>query len=393
MALASADVSWDHQLTDGTGDVRNVLTNANATDMDGLDIVACSVSEQGPDLNVTMALAGSFDPAATYNVEVVCDGDEDSTFSFTCMEGTFSVGGPGLSDDGPEAYVSADGTLLSWVVGKASIPASERTEVTFAESFRLVGITPFSDTLPDGGGGGGNGGGDPGDPVHMLVRTEMVSVEHVRSTVQVVVAEDEARSLRAEFDTDGDRTVTREEYDQHVGFLALTLSSWNRTDLTLDGEAPEHRVMTVDFEGVVGRTDSSSPVSQVVTLDIVFPKATGSGEHTYTGDLAAGRDAGEMWHVTPDSSYTLVLPRGWTFDGTWSGDNVDYVDDDGRRFAMTGSEMRANWNTTIGQTTSLTITESGDVGSGDGDSPGFGVLVAGVAIIGAMAVAAAFRRG
>ncbi len=391
MSLATAEVSWTHQLTDGTDDVRNVLTNTNVTGMDGLDITSGSISEEGSDLNVTLTLAGAYDPDATYTMEVTCDGNDDRTYTFTYLDERFTINGPGLSGDQPEAYVSGDGTQLSWVVGKDQLSANERTEVSYVETFRLVGITPFSDTLPDGGGGGG-GGGATGDAVHMLVRTEIVSIDHVRSIVQVVVDDEDARSLRAEFDSDGDQTVTQVEYDQHMELFHLTLSSWNSTDLTLDGVASNKKVMTVAFEGMVGRTDSSSPVSQVVTLDIHFPEVAKKGTHTYSGDLAGGGNAGEMWHVTPDSLYTLVIPMGWTFDESGPHINLDYVDENGRKFTMTGNQMRAEWNATMGQMLSLSITEADDIGADGEESPGFGFLLAGIAIIGGMIVASAWKR-
>ena len=155
LATVSAEVSWQHQLTDGTDDVRNLITQENATDRSGLDILAGSIAEQGDDLNVTITLAGAYDSQAAYTLEVECDGDDGRIYSFTYLNDRFAIEGPDLSDGQPEAYISADGKALSWVVPKNDISASERTEVSYVETFRLDGLTPFSDTLPDGGGGGG----------------------------------------------------------------------------------------------------------------------------------------------------------------------------------------------------------------------------------------------
>ena len=393
LATVSAEVSWQHQLTDGTDDVRNLITQENATDRSGLDILAGSIAEQGDDLNVTITLAGAYDSQAAYTLEVECDGDDGRIYSFTYLNDRFAIEGPDLSDGQPEAYISADGKALSWVVPKNDISASERTEVSYVETFRLDGLTPFSDTLPDGGGGGGGGGGPTGDAETIQVLAEIIRVDHVRTTVRMAVDATEAASLRSEFDSDGDSMVSKAEYDQHIGLFYLTLATWNHTEATLDGTEADRTAMSVSLDGLLGDTASSSPVSQVITLDIYFPEPADSSDHSYSNDLVNPGIADDMWHVTAASSFTITLPKGWTFETTGWPEGLDaHLDPDGRSLSMSGTEMHDSWNATVGGLATISIVEGGDGGDGDGEAPGYGALVAGLAIIVGMAALSLRKR-
>jgi len=393
LATVSAEVSWQHQLTDGTDDVRNLIIQENVTDRPGLDILAGSIAEQGDDLNVTIALAGAYDTMATYTLEVTCDGDDGRIYAFMYLNDMFAIEGPDLSDGQPEAYISSDGKALSWVVPKDAISATDRTEVSYVETFRLEDLTPYSDTLPDGGGGNGGGGGPTGDAMTLQVLTEIVKVDHVRTTVQMAVDGTEASSLRSEFDSDGDSMVSKAEYDQHIGLFYLTLATWNHTDATLDGKEADRTVMSVSFDGLLGDISSSSPVSQVITLDIYFPKPADSPDHSYSNDLVNPAIDDEMWHVTASSSFAITLPKGWTFETSGWPQGLDaHLDPDGRSLSMSGTEMHENWNATMGGLTTISIVEDGDGGDSDGESPGYGALAAGMAIIVGMAALSLRKR-
>lgn len=393
LATVSAEVSWQHQLTDGADDVRNLLIQENVTDKGGLDILAGSIEEQGDDLNVTITLAGAYDALATYTLEVECDGDDGRIYAFTYLSDRFAIEGPGLSDSQPEAYISADGRLLSWVVPKDDITSSERTEVSYVEAFLLEGISPFSDTLPDGGGGSGGSGGQTGDAMTIQVLTEIIKVDHVRTTLRMAVDGTEAGSLRSEFDSDSDSMVSKAEYDQHIGLFYLTLATWNHTEMTLDGMEADRTVMSVSFDGLMGSTDSSSPVSQVITLDIYFPEPGDSADHSYSNDLVNRGISDDLWHVTPASTFTITLPKGWTFDTSGWPDGLDaHLEPDGRSLSMSGTEMKDNWNVTMGDLITIKVVEGGDGGDGDGESPGYGALAAGIAIIVGMAALSIRKR-
>ena len=392
LATVSAEVSWQHQLTDGTDDVRNLIIQENVTDKGGLDILAGSITEQGDDLNVTITLAGAYDTQATYTLEVECDGDAGKVYAFTYLNDRFAIEGPDLSDGHPEAYISADGKLLSWVVPKDDISASDRTEVSYLETFRLEDLTPFSDTLPDGGGGSGGGGGSTGDARTIQVLTDVIKVDHVRTTLRMAVDGTEAASLRSEFDSDSDSMVSKAEYDQHIGLFHLTLATWNHTDMTLDGKEADRTVMSVSFDGLLGAVGSSSPISQVITLDIYFPRPSDSSDHSYSADLVNPGNAGEMWHVTPASSFTITLPKGWTFATSGWPEGLDaHLDSDARSLSMSGTEMHDNWNATMGGLTTISIAKGSGGDDGDDESPGYGALAAGMAIIVGM-VALSIRK-
>jgi len=396
LATVSAEVNWQHQLTDGADDVRNLLIQENVTDKTGLDILSGSVTEQGDDLNVTITLGGAYNSQAAYTLEVKCDGDDGKIYTFTYLGERFAIEGPGLSDSQPEAYISVDGRLLSWVVPKDDITATDGTEVSYVEAFRLEGISPFSDTLPDGGGGsggGGGGGGPTGDAMTIHVLTEIIKVDHVRTTVSMAVGETEAASLRSECASDSDVMVSNTEYDQHIGLFHLTLATWNHTDATLDGEEADRTQMSVFFDGLLGDTGSSSPVSQVIALDIYFPKSADTSSRSYSNDLVNPGITSQMWHVTPASSFTLTIPKGWTFETSEWPEGLDaHLEPDGRSLSMSGTEMKDNWNATMGELATIKVVKGGDGADGDGESPGYGALAAGVAIIVGMAALSIRKR-
>ena len=395
MALASADVAWDHTLTDPADDVVSAIEpGTKLSDRGEVDILSASVSGQGDDVNVTLTLAGPMDDEASYEVSVTCDGDDSKVYTFTLSFGVFSVTGFDLVVDDPEAYISSDLAGISWVVGKAQISAGESVVVTHVQAMLVSGMTNYIDTAPDegNGGNGGNGGGGDGEPASVQASIVFVRVEHVRYTVEVAIEGDDAKDLRAEFDMDVDGTVTRTEYDQHIGFIHLTHSSWNSTDLRLDGKDPASRTMTFEFQGLVGSAASTSPVNQVMVLDVMFDEPGEETTHTYADFLSSVESTGEMWHVTTDSLFTVTAPDGWRFrTDDWPGGARTYLGGKGSTMTLSGFQMRADWNDTVGMMGSLVITERSD-GTGE-DTPGFGgVVTAGGAMAAAVLVIGARRR-
>jgi len=399
VAPAAAAVTWDHTLTDPEDDVISVLApTVPVTDRDEVDILSASIKEQDDDVNVTLRLAGARNSEANYQVTVTCDGDDAKDYTFTYSFGLFSITGFDLVEDDPTAYLSADRTLISWIVAKEKISATGRVEVTHAEAQLFAGITNYVDTAPDegNGGNGGNGGGGDDGPVNMQVHVELRKVTHVRQTVEVTLDGEESKDLRGEFDLDVDGTVTKAEYDQHIEFFLLNFASWNSTSLKLDGQGPASKAMTFEFTGVIGSSTSTVPVTQVVVLDIRFPDAEEAQSHTYAGDLAGGTDAGDMWDVTADSLWQMSAPPGWRFKtGDWPEDMKTYVGSDGTTVVMSGLQMQASWNATMGAVSSVVITEKAGTDDGDGEeSPGFGIAisVAGLMLAVLLAVNSKSRR-
>ncbi len=394
VAPASAQVAWEHTLTDPGDDVISVLEPTNKlSDWGEVDILSASVAEQGDDLNVTLTLADARDPDASYEVSITCDDDEAKDYTFTLSFGVFSISGFDLTEDNPEAYVSADLKLISWVIGKDRISASEKVEVTHAQAMVFSGITNYIDTAPDegNGGNGGNGGGGNDEPARVQVTIEFLKLEHVRYTIETTVEGDDAKDLRAEFDMDVDGTVTKAEYDQHIGFFQLVHSSWNSTDLKLDGEGPTSRSMSFEFQGLVGSASSTSPIAQVVVLDVRFSEPEEADTHTYADFLSSVDNTGEMWHVTTDSLFTMEAPSGWKYrTDDWPAGAKTYLGTKGTTVTLSGFQMQSDWNITMGVMTSVVLTEKTE--GGEEATPGLQTMT----VMGAMVAIAVFlvrRRG
>jgi hypothetical protein len=376
-APVSAEVTWEHTLADPADDVVSVLEpTVKRSDKGEVDIISASITEQGEDLNVTLTLAGARDSEANYEVSVTCDDDDAKGYTFTYSFGVFSITGFDLVEDSPEAYISPDQRMISWVLDKDKVSATDKVEVTHAQAMVFSGITNYIDTAPDGGNGGGNGNGGGGSegPLNVQVSIEFRSLERVVHTIEVTIEGDDAKDLRGEFDLDVDGTVTKDEYDQHITFFHLTYGSWNTTDLELDGEAPASKAMTFQLQGVVGSATSTSPIVQVVELDVRFDEPAEAGTHTYADFRSTGDEAGDMWDVTPDSLWTVSAPPGWRFKTEdWPAGARTYIGSKGSTVTLSGLQMASDWNETIGLMNSLVITERAE--PNEEDTPGLGIVL------------------
>ena len=186
---------------------------------------------------------------------------------------------------------------------------------------------------------------------------------------------------------------TQAEYDQHIGFFYLTHSSWNSTDIRLDGKAPTSRSMTFEFQGLVGSATSTSPIAQVAVLDIRFDPPEEATTHTYADFTSSVDNTGDMSHVTAGSLFTMSAPSGWKYrTDDWPGGAMTYLGSKGTAVTLSGLQMQADWNDTVGAMSSLVITEKVD--GSEEESPGFGAVltVAGVLAASSMAALAGRRR-
>lgn len=394
VAPVAAEVTWEHTLADPADDVVSVLEpTVKLSDKGEVDILSASITEQGVDLNVTLTLAGARDSEANYEVSITCDDDDAKGYTFTYSFGVFSITGFDLVEDSPEAYISPDEKMISWVVGRDKVSATEKVEVTHAQAMVFAGITNYIDTAPDEGNGGGNGNGGGGSegPVNVQVSIDFQSVERVVHTIEITIEGDDAKDLRGEFDLDVDGTVTKDEYDQHITFFHLTYGSWNSTDLRLDGEAPTSKAMTFELQGVVGSATSTSPMIQVVELDVRFDEPDEKGTHTYADFRSTGDEAGDMWDVTPDSLWTVSAPPGWRFKtDDWPAGARTYIGSKGTTVTLSGLQMRSDWNETIGLMNSLIITEKAD--ATEEDTPGLGIALSVTGLLAASVVVLLGRR-
>jgi hypothetical protein len=84
-----------------------------------------------------------------------------------------------------------------------------------------------------------------------------------------------------------------------------------------------------------------------------------------------------MWDVTADSLWQMSAPPGWKFKtGDWPEDMKTFAGSGGTTLVISGLQMQASWNTTMGTVSSIIITEKAGGDDGDGEeSPGFGIAI------------------
>jgi hypothetical protein len=232
------------------------------------------------------------------------------------------------------------------------------------------------------------------DPINVQHQIELVKPHHVRYSIEITLEGQDAKDIRSEFDMDVDGTVTKAEYDQHIGFYYLEKGSWNSTKLKLDGESYKTKSMTFEIQGLIGSATSTSPVVQVAVVDVRFEEPAEATTHTYADFLATSEKAGEMWDVTASSMFTLEAPDGWRFKDSELPSGVKtYLTSKGTVITLSGLQMKADWNTSVGAMSSFVITERTD-GSDEEESPGFGAVLSVATVFAAtlMATLAGRRR-
>ena len=163
---AIAELDWNDELTDGTGDVASHINPGTpVSGQDRIDIKGATVRAEGEDINVTLTIVGAFDPYSTYTVEVVADGDDAKTYTFAHSFGVWSITGHDLTEDQLETYVSADGHRISWVLAQDKVSAEASLTISSVDTLTIGATQTYFDEVTQSTGNGGNGGGDGDDDV------------------------------------------------------------------------------------------------------------------------------------------------------------------------------------------------------------------------------------
>lgn len=402
---AAAEVDWDSTLTDPADDVINVAAPGTPlTDHDGVDILEVSSAMDGDDLNVTLTLAGHHvtDGVYTYAVYGIADGDEELEYAFTMTFFGWSYATP--TDAGvASSSISADGSMLSWLVPLSEVGATTSFEVVSADATH-VNSTTFQTFVDDvgevPGNGNGNGNGEePTEPMKMTVHYNIMDVGHIRMTMSMWAEGEYAEETRSNFDTDEDGTVSQTEYDTMMDLMSSYMGDMNESTMKLDGKVNDRTGFEFSYDGLVGPVDSTDPVITSIILDVYWDNVTEADTHTYGDgdwDDDEGGDEDGMWNVTDDSWFKMEVASPWKFDTTgWSADMKGLLKSDDRVLEFTGADLQTKWNTTMADTDSIVITKNGGGGDGDGDdddSPGFGALMAASALMAALVLASRRRR-
>jgi hypothetical protein len=374
----AADVDWTDDLTDPADDV--VDTGGTVIAFPGGDILSVSIAEEGEDINVTMVLAGEYDPSGTYTVSVSAD-DSDDTYDFTRMFFIgFMVSDPVGDAVDVEGNYSEDGKVLSWVVAKADIDAVEKLEIVMAMAM-VMDITSgisYTDMAFSMGPG-------PGSSMPSVIDIEM-KFEKLNRMVLTFTLEYEgemAKSLREPIDENSDGTITAAEVSSFEESLNDdTGDDGLETNITLDGMDPITISIVYNIEGAEGPADSEATLKWSTIETIKWNETEDKDTHTYlfedSGDDGfMGGD--EQFPEEIDVHFKMIAPGGWKFDTKgWPEGLKDFVKEGDTVIEMDDAQIRASYNTTWGEVDSYVVKKEKD---DDNGTPGFGSLYAIAAIV------------
>ncbi|MCK5253946.1 MAG: hypothetical protein KAQ96_13395, partial [Thermoplasmata archaeon] len=368
VGTVAAEVDWTDSVTDPLDDVED--TEGTVVDMPGADIVSVSISENGEDLNISMMLDGEYVSSGLYSVSVEVD-DGDSWFFTRMFFVGFSASDPDMNSVLVEGYYSSDGKILSWVIAKVDLPATEKVEIEYASS-----------TIVDVSGGptvmdyaGIPIGGDAPVPGALEVVMNFPKLHQMQMKVTMVYKDEDAKFFRLFMDENSDGTIS----DAEVDSFQEEMESDDEIDpseanVTYDGNDPSDLTSTYSVEGAKGSVDSTASMKIIVTMKLTFPEPADEDTHVIEftenpfGEDFVGGD--EPWDNEFDMTFTFQAPDGWTFkSGSLPSKMKDYMNDDGDEVSMNQADIQEDWNNTFANLQKFTI-EKGDEG------PGFGLSLA-----------------
>ncbi len=390
---AVGEQSWEEPLEDPEGDVVKVPDTPVAGHGEA-DILEVSVEPEDGNVNVTMTLAGEYDSWGSYTVDVVVD---EETFTFMKV----ILLGYTVNDEAGEFYdvagnASADGTLLSWVVAADDLGIDAESSIGIrsatATVFEMGGdVDTFMDMAGEGSGPGPGPGPGDDEPERTDMTFEFTALEKVKWTMKTYVEGDDAKGMRGDIDNNTDGTVTQAEVDEYIEKIKeLTVNlSTEDVNVTLDGKDPTAVEYDIDIVGATGSASSNATIEFIMMLEIEFPTPEDKSSHVLAWMDSEDIGGDEPWENKPESVYKFAAPDGWKFDkGTMPSGLKQYLKDGDSVIEMTGDDLAQDWNTTLGQMSELTVKKK----TKKEDNPGFGAVLASVAVLGALLVIERRRR-
>ncbi len=370
LGMMASAVDWTDTVTDPAGDVIDEDETVHP-EVDDVDIISASVSEDGDDINVTYVLAGAFDASATYMISLKVDGGESYTFLHT-VNG-FSVTDSNLGMVTAVGFISGDGKTLSWVVAKSDIGAESRViiDIVWASS---GDFTDYAGVLI---------------PMPMTLKVQLyfdglnVLVMKTTMTYEGEMAE----AFRESIDKDGDGTLSAAEVQSFQDDMNDEQDTDpSESNVTLDGMDPTDLDWDNSIEGAQGAVESTSNVEVIAKVILTFPSVEDKDTHEvefkdgFMGDDFIGGD--EPWEDELEIMFKVSAPDGWKFkSGSLPTKMKDYLNDEGDEVKIEGADLHNEWNNTFGKLTTLTIEKSDE-------SPGFSLSLAlGATLLAALVVA------
>jgi hypothetical protein len=390
---AVGEQAWDEPLVDPAGDVVKV-PDTPVSGHGEADILEVTVEPENGKVNVTLTLAGAYDSWGTYTVEIDVDGAIFTFMKIILLGYTASDEAGDFIDVAGNA--SEDGTLLSWVVAGDDLNIDAESTIGIKSATASVtelsgNFDTFMDTAGESTGPGPGPGPGDDEPERVDMTFEFTAVEKVKWTMKTYVEGEDAQDTREGMDNNTDGTVTQAEVDEYVAMIKEWTGGITAEDvnITLDGKDPTSVVYDINVVGATGATTSTATIELIMLLDIEFPEPEDKDSHTLAWTDSEDIGGDEPWENKAESVYKFIAPDGWKFDKDGMPAGLkDYLKDGDTMIEMTGEDLTADWNTTIGQMSQLKVKKKDK----KDDNPGFGMVLASAAVLGAVLVMERRRR-
>lgn len=223
------------------------------------------------------------------------------------------------------------------------------------------------------------------------VTLEFTQLNVLKMTNKMVLSGVETAGFRQSMDTDNDGTVSTEEANVIKDFF--TSEDDPEINLTLDGKKPTNVDADVSLSGLEGANDSTEDITIEIIMTVTYPEPEDKDTHTISwpeGEGPGGDDDDSLWENKTSVTLKVICPSGWKFDTEgWPAGTSDYLKSDDTVIEISGATEPANFDDTFGALDSLVIKKK-DSGDDDDDSPGFGLVIALVAV--SLAALAVRRR-
>jgi hypothetical protein len=236
----------------------------------------------------------------------------------------------------------------------------------------------------------------------IIIEVDISAEERMLLTITGTFEGTSAFAMRMLFDSNYDGTVSASEVSDYLTDVNAPLDVIDtNVPITLDGRGPESVEMSFSVEGAEGEIESTEPFKIVFiqTLRFTLPEDSVRKTHTYdfTGaeewvggdepwdDEFVGGDepwddefvgGDEPWDNRVDVQFSIRCPDGWTFkSGDWPETMKDFLNKDGTEINLDDAAVKGSYNSTIGSQDTLVIKKEDG-----GDSPGFGLIIAILAV-------------
>lgn len=375
VGTVAAEVVWTDEVTDAADDVEDDADNPLSGRPEA-DILSVTMADEGDFFNLTLELAGAYDSSGgMYTIYMEGDGGDSYQFSRVMYVG-FMGTGPDQSSISVDGHYSEDDKMLSWVVAKADIDATNKFEIDFASATSTTGESAF-----DYAGTGAGPSGDF-DPSKITMVIEFTKLHVMKMTATMLFEGQGAASLRDWLDADDDGTITAAEITDFEDMMTDD-DSETEFNMTLDGKDPTGVVGEVAVEGAEGATQPTKATTIVFTQTVTFPKPDDADTHTYAwpdDDDGFLGDVGDF-DENADITFKIICTDDWKFkSGDWPEGLKDYIEEDGTEIVMSASEYKNNYESTIGQLNDIVVEKTDE-------SPGFGLVAVLLAVMTAALVA------